>query len=169
MPPQMRGLFRILNKSSSKEEDTLSRRFLGAELEPLIETTSFLAFDQEHLWRTATLQNEPIKRPTPETTKTWTSYNTAPELSEPVEHLFDTLLRQERTLEQEDTEILTIKPEMSTDANRGGGGPSVNPFVQAQPLAEEATNTMGPMGPDLTYESKISYLKGTNSGWMDLI
>ena len=73
--------------------------------------TSFSAFDQEHLWRTVTPQNEPIERLTPETTETRTSYNTAPELSEPVEHLFDALLRQERTLEQEDTEILTIKPE----------------------------------------------------------
>ena len=107
MPPQRRGLFRLLDKSSSSSEDTLSRSFLGAEptLKPPIETTSFSAFDQEYLWRTATPQNEPIERLTPETTETWTSYDTAPELSEPVEHLFDTLLRQERTLEREDTEI----------------------------------------------------------------
>ena len=70
-------------------------------------------------------------------TKTWTSYDTAPELSEPVEHLFNTLLRQERTLKREDTKILTIKREMSTDANMGG--PSVNPFAQALPLNEETT------------------------------
>ena len=99
--------------------------------------TSFSAFDQEHLWRTATLQNEPIERLTPETTETWTSYNTAPELSKPVEHLFDALLRQKQTLEQEDTEILMIRPEMATDANMGG--PSVNPFTQALPLTEETT------------------------------
>ena len=139
MLPQRRGLFRLLNKSSSSSENTLSRSFLRAEptLEPPIKMTSFSAFDQEHLWRTATLQNEPIKRLTPKTTETRTSYDTAPELSEPVEHLFDALLRQERTLEREDTEILTIKPEMSTDANMGG--PSVNPFTQALPLTEETT------------------------------
>ena len=104
MPPQRRGLFRLLDESSSEEEDSLSRSFLGAEptLKPPIETTSFLAFDQEHQWRTATPQNEPIERPTPETTETRTSYNTAPELSEPVEHLFDALLNQERTLKRED-------------------------------------------------------------------
>ena len=142
MPPWRRGLFRLLDESSSEEEDTLSRSFLGAEptLEPPIKTTSFLALDQEHLWRTVTPQNEPIKRSTPETTETWTSYDTAPELSKPVEHLFDALLRQEGTLKQEDTEILTIKPEMSTDANMGG--PSVNPFMQAQPLSEEPTKAM---------------------------
>ena len=83
--------------------------------------TSFSAFDQEHQWRTATPQNEPIERPTPEMTETQTSYNTAPELSKPVEHLFDALLRQERTIEQEDTEVLTIKTEMATDASMGGG------------------------------------------------
>ena len=118
MPPLRRGLFRLLDEPSS-EEDSLSRSFLGAEptLKPLIETTSFSAFDQEHLWRTATPQNEPIKKLTPETTETQTSYDTAPELSEPVEHLFDALLRQEQTLEQEDTKILTIKPEMATNAN----------------------------------------------------
>ena len=97
MPPRRRGLFRLPDKLSSEEEDTLSRSFLGAELtiEPPIETTSFLALDQEHLWRTVTPQNEPIERLTPETTETRTSYDTAPELSEPVEHLFDALLRQE--------------------------------------------------------------------------
>ena len=88
---------------------------------------SFSAFDQEHLWRTATPQNEPIERPTPKMTETQTSYDTAPELSKPVEHLFDALLIQERTLEREDTKILTIKPEMATNANMGG--PSVNPFT----------------------------------------
>ena len=139
MPPQRRGLFRLLDESSSKEEDSLSRSFLGAKptLEPPIKTTSFSAFDQEHLWRTVTPQNKPIKRPTPETTETRTSYDTAPKLSEPVEHLFDALLRQEWTLEKEDTEILMIKPEMATDANMGG--PSVNPFMQALPLTEETT------------------------------
>ena len=97
MLPQRRGLFRLLNESSSEEEHSLSRSFLGAELtlEPPIETTSFSALDQEHLWRTVTPQNELIERPTPETTETRTSYDTAPELSEPVEHLFDALLRQE--------------------------------------------------------------------------
>ena len=139
MLPQRRGLFRLLDESSSEEEDPLSRSFLGAEptLEPQIETTSFLAFDQEHLWRTVTPQNEPIEWLTPETTETQTSYETAPELSKPVEHLFDALLRQERTSKWEDTEILTIRPEMSTDANMGG--PSVNPFAQALPLIEETT------------------------------
>ena len=82
-----------------------------------------------------TPQNEPIERLTPKTTETRTSYDTALELSKPVEHLFDALLRQERTLEREDTEILTIRPEMATDANMGG--PSVNPFTQALPLTEE--------------------------------
>ena len=136
-PPRRRGLFRLLDESSSKEEDSLSRSFLGAKptLKPLIETTSFSAFDQEHLRRTATPQNELIERPTPETTETQTSYDTAPELSEPVEHLFDALLRQEQTLEQEDTEILTIRPEMATNANMGG--PSGNPFSQALLLTEE--------------------------------
>ena len=137
MPPRKRGLFRLLDESSSEEEDSLSRSFLGAEptLEPPIETTSFSAFDQEHQWRTATPQNEPIERLTPETTETQTSYDTAPELSKPVEHLFDALLRQEWTIKQEDTEVLTIKTEMATDTNMGG--PSGNPFSQALPLTEE--------------------------------
>ena len=99
--------------------------------------TSFSALDQEHLWRTITPQNEPIERPTPETTKTWTSYDTAPELFKPVEHLFDTLLKQERTIRQEDTEVLTIKTEMAT--NTSMGGPSANPFTQVFPLTKETT------------------------------
>ena len=94
-----------------------------------------MALDQEHLWRTVTPQNKPIERPTPETTETRTSYDTALELSEPVEHLFDALLRQERTAEQEETEVLTIKTEMATDTSMGG--PSANPFTQAFPLTEE--------------------------------
>ena len=116
MPPQRRGLFRLPDESSSEEEDTLSRSFLGAEptIKPPIEMTSFSALDQEHLWRTITPQNEPIERLTPKTTETRTSYDTVPELSEPVEHLFNALLKQERTLEQEDTEISMIKTEMAT-------------------------------------------------------
>ena len=92
MPPRRRGLFRLLNESSSEEGNPLIRSLLGAEptLKPPFETTSFLAFDQEHLWRTVTLQNEPIERLTPEMTETQTSYDTASELSEPVEHLFNT-------------------------------------------------------------------------------
>ena len=92
------------------------------------------------MWRTATPQNETIEQLTPKTTETWTSYETAPELSEPVEHLFDTLLRQERTLKREDTEILMIRPEMSTNANIGD--PSVNPFAQALPLTKETMKAM---------------------------
>ena len=67
-------------------------------------------------------------------------YNTAPELSEPVEHLFDALLRQEQTIEQEDTKVLTIKTEMATDTSMGG--PSGNPFSQALPLTKETTKAM---------------------------
>ena len=84
-----------------------------------------------------TPQNEPIEQLTLKTTETQTSYDIASELLEPVEHLFDALLRQEWTIEQENTEILTIKPEqeMLTDTNMGG--PSGNPFGQAQPLNED--------------------------------
>ena len=141
MPQRRRGLFRLLDESSSKEESPLSRSFLGAELtlEPLIETTSFSALEQEHLWRTVTPQNEPIERLTPETTETQMSYNTAPELSEPVEHLFDALLRQEQTLEQENTEISTIRPEQEMSMDTNMGGPSGNPFAQAKLLNEETT------------------------------
>ena len=137
-PPRRRGLFRPPDELSSEEEDTLSRSFLGAEptIEPPIETTSFSALDQEHLWRVATPQNEPVERPTPETTETRTSYDTAPELSEPVEHLFDALLRQDRPIERTETEISTVIPEreMATDASMGG--PSVNPFA---PITGEET------------------------------
>ena len=119
--------------------------------------TSFSALDQEHLWRTATPQNELIEQPTPKTTETWTSYETAPELSEPVECLFDALLRQERTSKCEDTKILMIRPEMSTDANMGG--PSVNPFTQALPLTKEATKAT---------EIKLNQLKPFTGKWEDL-
>ena len=103
--------------------------------------TSFLALDQGHLWRTATPQNKPIEQPIPEMTKTQTSYDTAPELSEPVEHLFDTLLRQELTIEPENTEILTIKPEPEMLMDTNMGGPLVNPFAQAQLLGKETTKS----------------------------
>ena len=70
-------------------------------------------------------------------TETWTSYNTAPELSEPVEHLFDALLKQEWTIEWEDTEILTIEPKREMLTNTNMGGPSGNTFGQAQPLNKD--------------------------------
>ena len=50
---------------------------------------------------TRTPPNEPVERPTPETTETGTSYNTAPVLSEPTERLFDALLNRRREFESE--------------------------------------------------------------------
>ena len=161
MPPWRRGLFRLLNESSSKEEDLSSWSFLGAEptLELPFETASFLALDQERLWRTITPQNKLIERLTPETTETWTSYDTAPELSEPIEHLFDTLLKQEWTLKQENTEILTIQPKQEMLTNVNMGGPSGKPFRQAQPLNEETTKVM---------EIKLNQLKPFSGKQEDL-
>ena len=72
---------------TTKELDSLGRSFLGGE--PTEQPTNFRTIDFEQLWRT-TEQD----RRTPETTETRESFATAPELSEPTEKLFRTLLER---------------------------------------------------------------------------
>jgi hypothetical protein len=71
----------------------LSRSFLGIELTEEA-AVSFRPFDLGSSWRPATPELERRTPETTETSNTQASYQTAPELSEPVEHLFDALLEQ---------------------------------------------------------------------------
>src|SRR6202789_3849251 len=95
-----RGTIRPPSVSSSDEEpNTLSRSLLGGE--PTEPTEQLDPFNDEHLWGTSTQRTEPEfehepepEQRTPATIDTQDSFETAPELSEPVEHFFGAVLKQ---------------------------------------------------------------------------
>ena len=95
MPPR-RLHFRLPSRTPTPSDDEpspLSRSFLGGE--PTEQPTNFGALDFEQLWRIPATEPEPEQeQQTPETTDTQESFASAPELSEPTERLFNTLLEQ---------------------------------------------------------------------------
>jgi hypothetical protein len=113
----------------------LSRSLLGEPTEQVI--VGFQPFDAGTSWRTVTLEQEQRNPETDtETSDTQASYQTAPVLSEPVEHLFDALLDQNeprnpwrpptperRNLNDTDTETQTDK---SIEINMAGEGMSID-------------------------------------------
>jgi hypothetical protein len=114
-----------LSTSSSKEEDEtdhLSRSYdLGAEpaeRSPFA-STSFAPLNFEISWRPTT----PIKGRTPETTTTQDSFDTAPEISEPTEKLFEALFNSKKPKQSTEVTINVMaggkEPEKQDDPMTG--------------------------------------------------
>ena len=82
-----------LSPSDDEETNPLSQSFIGAEPTELEKPVSFQAFNTETSWYRPELETQSTAP-----TSSRESYQTAPELSQPIKNLFNNLLKKNESM-----------------------------------------------------------------------